>query len=115
MYARKWASNSPQVMANIPKDKQMPGLDLNADVQAGMKTLGIRWDAQEDCFTFEIHMDLTQQKYTKRELLRKVATLFDPLGLVAAVTISGRILLQQLWLQGLDWDDSIPGMLENKM
>ena len=43
-------------------------------------------------------------KYTKRNFLRKIATLFDPLGLLAPFTIRAKILLQEKWTAGLEWD-----------
>ena len=105
MTARKWCSNCPSVMKQIPMSERMPGIDLQADATVGVKTLGVHWEAFSDCFEFDVQLDFSNQHCTKRELLRKVATIFDPLGLVAAVLITGRILLQKFWLEGLDWDE----------
>lgn len=49
--------------------------------------------------------------WTKRSVLSMVASLFDPLGWMAPVLIQARILLQDVWLAGLDWDDPIPSEL----
>ena len=102
---KETCSNCPSVMKQIPMSERMPGIDLQADATVGVKTLGVRWEAFSDCFEFAVQLDFSTQHCTKHELLRKVATIFDPLGLVAAVLITGRILLQKFWLEGLDWDE----------
>ena len=40
-------------------------------------------------------------------MLRKVATVFDTLGFVGPYVIKAKILLQELWTRGYDWDDVI--------
>ena len=39
--------------------------------------------------------------------MRKVATVFDPLGLVSPFVIKTKVLLQETWSRGYDWDDDI--------
>ena len=34
-----------------------------------------------------------------------LSSIFDPLGLLAPITIKGKLLLQQLWLENCKWDD----------
>lgn len=48
---------------------------------------------------------------TKRQFLSDVAKIFDPLGLLAPVVISFKIMFQHLWLQNLSWDDELPKQL----
>ena len=45
---------------------------------------------------------------TKREVLRTIARIFDPLGLVTPVTYYGKMFLQDLWNEGFPWDHSLP-------
>ncbi|XP_071628423.1 uncharacterized protein [Temnothorax longispinosus] len=40
-------------------------------------------------------------------MLSQIASLFDPLGLVGPVIVKAKILLQQLWQNKLDWDESV--------
>ncbi|XP_075162759.1 uncharacterized protein LOC142235390 [Haematobia irritans] len=62
---------------------------------------------------FYVFTNLTPQRLlesvcentTKRKVLSTVAQLFDPAGWIAPVVIRSKILMQQLWLEGLDWDD----------
>ena len=41
---------------------------------------------------------------TKREILRYTSSVFDPLGLVTPVTITAKLLLQELWQDTVTWD-----------
>ena len=45
--------------------------------------------------------------YTKRIFLKKIATLFDPIGILAPYTIRAKMLLQDMWTTGIDWDDEL--------
>ena len=41
--------------------------------------------------------------------------LFDPLGLVSTFVIVAKMLLQELWSRGYDWDDVIVDEVANKI
>ena len=44
---------------------------------------------------------------TKRNFLLKIAMLFDPMRFPAPYVIREKILLQEMWTSGLDWDDPL--------
>ena len=44
---------------------------------------------------------------TKRSLISLYSRAFDPLGLLAPFLISPKLLFQELWAQGLDWDQPL--------
>ena len=52
-------------------------------------------------------------QYTKRNFLKKIATLFDPIGFLAPFTIRAKMLLQDMWTAGLGWDDGLTEPLIN--
>ena len=43
-----------------------------------------------------------------------MAKLFDPLGFLAPFIIRGKILLQQMWIKGLEWDEKLDENLKRK-
>ena len=47
--------------------------------------------------------------------LKKISTLFDPLGQLAPFTIKAKILMQKTWSGGIDWDEKVPVTIEQKM
>ena len=52
---------------------------------------------------------------TKRYLLRRIATIFDPLGFFAPVTIVAKMLMQKIWASGAEWDESLNEQLAIKV
>ena len=106
MKARKWLSNSAEVVAAIPKELRAYQIDLNDSLPA-TKTLGVLWRAQQDVLTFQVKKPTEEDKLTKRTILSKVAGVFDRLGLASPFTIRAKILLQDMWTKGLSWDEPI--------
>ena len=107
MHARKWVSNSPNMLAEVPIQDRKSEVDLDRDQLPCTKTLGVWWRAKDDIFTFKEHAPDSDMTYTKRNFLKKIATLFDPIGFLAPFTIRAKILLQDMWTSGLEWDDEL--------
>ena len=45
--------------------------------------------------------------YTKRNFLKRIATLIDPIGFIAPFTISAKEMLQDMWTTGLEWHEEL--------
>ena len=81
------------------------------------KVLGINWDIEKDLFVFdfdEIVQLAKDLKFTKRNLLKINATLFDPLGLISPITLQGKLLFKLLWINKSDWDDELDDIIKQK-
>ena len=73
-----------------------------------MKILGLKWLTRIDRFSYdglEVPVDLVT---TKRLVLSFLARLYDPLGFLAPFTMMAKILIQEIWQLGLDWDSGVP-------
>ena len=99
MELRKWRSNGEINDPTQPVDG---------------KVLGTTWQSQKDTISFPVKAE-SPRNWTKRTLLKSVATLFDPLGLIAPYVIVGKIMIQELWKKGLEWDEPIDESLEREV
>ena len=107
MYVRKWLSNSTEVLKTIPEADHAENKDFGE--LPSIKTLGIIWNAKDDVFTYKSISEEVGTGYTKCLLLKKIVILFDPLGFLSTYIICIKIILQELRISGLDWDDDLPG------
>ena len=96
MHARKWFSNSSKVLAKIPLKDQKAEVDLDRSQLPCAKTLGVWWLADQDVFTFKENAPENSMSCIKRNVLKKSATLFDPIGFLAPFTIREKMLLQDM-------------------
>lgn len=110
---KKWSSNHPQLLSHLPHD-YIENCNFQISDDEALKALGVYWSPQTDLFAFKIQLDTITSDPTKRDLLSDIARLFDPLGWLGPVIIRGKIMLQQLWLTGLGWDDPLPESLAEK-
>ncbi|KAL0829434.1 hypothetical protein ABMA28_004206 [Loxostege sticticalis] len=111
----KWASNSDLVLNQIPNTKCNESQDtINIKIEDMVKTLGITWNSQSDCFELKFSLEPTAKNITKRNVLSAIAKTFDPLGWLAPAIITLKIFMQKLWLAGLDWDEELPQQLRDE-
>lgn len=101
---RKWSSNCPTV-----SDNDTSHFEFAADVQS--KTLGLLWNRHTDTLQYSVNMPLSPTRITKRQILSYTSQIFDPLGLLSPVTITSKIIMQELWKLKLSWDESVPANL----
>ncbi|XP_036322008.1 uncharacterized protein LOC118736009 [Rhagoletis pomonella] len=103
---RTFAANNMDIIDDVPLDDREK--IINLDDTDYIKTLGLRWSPSTDDFFFCYNGPPVSRKTTKRSILSQIAALFDPLGLLNPLIVSGKILMQQLWEPKLDWDESVP-------
>ena len=91
----------------IPTEERTKEIVMNIGQDPITKTLGISWNSTKDVFTVTSSAVSPEFQTTKRNVLRKVARNFDPLGFVCPYVIMAKILLQELWMRGYDRDDEV--------
>ncbi|XP_065094629.1 uncharacterized protein LOC135715158 [Ochlerotatus camptorhynchus] len=111
---RGWLSNSKKVVDSMG-EQRAPEKDLNKTGElVTEKVLGMWWNTINDTLTFKIPNRCKQellsgeQVPTKREVLRILMSVYDPLGLLANVLMYLKVLLQEIWRSNIGWDEPIP-------
>lgn len=111
-----------RVLTALQEKKTTVEKDLDLSPEVAMeKVLGMWWRTETDEFMFKVGWTrydpllLTGQRPpTKRQMLRVLMTIFDPLELVAHFLIFLKILLQEVWRANVQWDDEVKGDLYRK-
>ena len=111
----KWMSNDKGVLESIPEEKrakEVKNLKLDKDPLPVERALGVEWCAETDNFKFKVAMK--EKPATRRGILSVASAIYDPLGMVAPVILTAKMLLQELCRLGLGWDDPIPDEILSK-
>ena len=111
MELHKWNSNAVEL--DVPEGHQDSGLSF-ANQQIGAPPgvsalLGLMWNKQND--TISVTFPLETVPPTKRGVLRKVAKIYDPLGLVAPLSLQGKLLYRSACDVKCEWDSKLPDHL----
>ena len=64
--------------------------------------LGLKWDKHQD--TLAVMIPTEQAKPTKRGILGKLASIYDPLGLIAPLTLTGKQIYRDVCEAKKPWD-----------
>ena len=68
-----------------------------------MKVLGLTRFVKKDCLAINSQIK-DEHIVSKRKVLGKITSVYDPLGLSSPVTLRGKVFLQGLWNQKIAWD-----------
>ena len=111
----KWNSNETEVETseisqsdeNISYAKQQLGVHVGE-----CSLLGMKWNKQNDTIGVAFPKEVAQP--TKRGILGKVARIYDPLGLVSPITLSGKLLYRDACNEKCPWDAPLSkGLMRN--
>ncbi|XP_078020591.1 uncharacterized protein LOC144459801 [Epinephelus lanceolatus] len=104
----KFVLNNREVLESIPSSERatnVKDMDLTFNDLPLERALGIQWDVESDHFRFNV--SLKEQPATRCGILSTVASLFDPLGLVAPILLKAKIILQEMCRCGTGLDDPL--------
>ena len=115
VHARKWVSNSERVIAATPVENRATEVNIQDYNSTVTTTLGLQWNSTEDMFVVPATSVPVEYSITKRNFLKKIAAVFDPLGLVSPFIVQAKIMLQELWTRGYEWDEEVQDEVANRI
>ena len=106
----KFASNSERVLEAVPESERsdttsVKNLSLSTPDIENERTLGMEWRVNDDTLRFS-NIETTAPA-TRRGMLSTVASLYDPMGLIAPFTLKGKSILQEACKKGSKWDEPV--------
>lgn len=104
----KWATNSKMLASAIAD-----GLHADFELPLDAGILGMRWHTATDSIRIKLtnEINIPDAQLTKRKVISATARIYDPTGLVLPVLVVGKILQQDIWRSGVDWDLPLPAPL----
>lgn len=106
---KKWSTNSWAVSAEMLDGETDSSQVHEFNDIAIHSVLGVTWIPMQDHFQFKLKNDSNMiSKLTKRKITSELATLFDPIGLLAPVVLQGKVLVKDLWNAKYEWDEELP-------
>lgn len=111
---RKWSSNRPEIIKDIPVEHRQKNNILQLDDDDQIKALGMYWNMKGDCFIYQLKFDSNEKPLTRRMMSSMIARIFDPAGWLNPSIIIAKIILQQVWRLRGKWDDVVPKNIQNQ-
>ncbi|CAG7720767.1 unnamed protein product, partial [Allacma fusca] len=102
------------LLQSIPPELRGSQNLLNLCDDQAVGTLGLRWHLDFDSFKFEVTLPPSHPRITKRTLASDIASLYDPLGWLAPITVLPKDLIRQTWQLKLGWDLPVPANISEQ-
>ena len=113
----KWATNDDELMQKI-RISEKNDYETECGEYEERKVLGVTWRIKEDEMTFSmgdvVKMAEENELPTKRFILKVVASVFDPLGVLSPIVIKLKCLMQQVCQMKAGWDEQLNDELRKK-
>lgn len=87
---RKWNSNTPMLQGADNKTEN------NVTLGETTKVLGLLWNTTDDTFHYGLKIQDLKGKITKRNILMRVAQIYNPIGWLGPVIVQAKLILQRL-------------------
>ena len=119
MPVHKFFSNSDVVCKALDRktlSKEIHFSEASDVIWDSGKVLGMVYAvADGDVFTYSSKfrnvseiLEVKDGKWTKRNVCRAAASIFDPLGLISPFVVRARVIMQEIWRQKIDWEEILP-------
>ena len=100
MNLRKWTSNKESLNEKVTESTET-------------KVLGLCYEPSSDTIKIACP-SFVNECPTKRQVLQMIASIYDPLGIIAPVVTSMKLFFQKIIRLNIEWDRSIPENLVNE-
>ena len=102
---RKWRTNHSKLREVINTRENETENNVIGD-----KILGIKWDERRDILIMDFRSIVNAANEmipTKRNVLKSIAGIYDPIGVIQPVMVSLKILFQKICVSKIGWDEVI--------
>ncbi|XP_055528788.1 uncharacterized protein LOC129720908 [Wyeomyia smithii] len=103
--AHKWCANSSEILQQVEEERRGINFNISDDNSNIIKTLGVAWNPFDDRFSFSVTAEASEAK-TKRKIVSEVAKIYDLLGLVGPIITAAKLILREVSMLPLEWDDN---------
>ncbi|XP_046867756.1 uncharacterized protein LOC124460608 [Drosophila willistoni] len=108
---RRFQSNSPKVVESLGQEGTTNPVGW---AEAEEKILGLYWQPATDEFRFNVkYQRIKDDVPTERQFLSLIMSTFDPMGFLSCFTITGKLLLREIWRRNVLWDEPLPKELNS--
>ncbi|XP_064625956.1 uncharacterized protein LOC135486787 [Lineus longissimus] len=97
---RQWSSNSETLDERIRSE----GVQTKSDI---VGVLGLKWDTKSDQISVAKKDLKSSGELSKRKVTSQTASIFDPLGIVAPLTVPAKSYVNNLWRGQKTWDEHL--------
>uniref|UniRef100_A0ABD2WA87 Reverse transcriptase domain-containing protein n=1 Tax=Trichogramma kaykai TaxID=54128 RepID=A0ABD2WA87_9HYME len=104
----KWSANHRSLVEGLVSSSQE---SVALKIDEAVSTLGLRWLPGPDNFTFQFRPQPASSTVTRRSILSDISLTFDPMGWLAPALVVAKVLLQDVCLDGSDWDSPVSATL----
>ncbi|XP_024868727.1 uncharacterized protein LOC112452640, partial [Temnothorax curvispinosus] len=98
----KWKSNTAKI-------SESDNNEVAVRIGETTKILGLWWNTNTDTFHYRVKGGNDKERITKRNILSRIAAIYDLLGWMGLLVVRAKIILQLLWQMNKDWDENITG------
>ena len=109
----KFVTNSPELLETIEEADRAKVVKEITNDPILTKALGIRWHVSRDMFYYVSNIVIGTKPITRRSILSQVASLYDSLGLIIPVVITGRMIMQDVTRLKMGWDEPVSSDIVN--
>ena len=109
---RKWRTNDEEARNYIHKQEDVKEFDTLGD-----KVLGIVWREKEDILIIDAKLSVQKAMHltpTKRNVLKVIAGIYDPLGFIQIIIVRLKLLFQEICASKCGWDEEVNDDLKTK-